>query len=68
MRLDHLLSKEHLALFGVSRRQIETTVLAGLLMGGTYDMALIGAFSASTSLRWLERGEGVGGGLHAVGS
>ena len=38
MRLDHLLSKEHLAPLGVQAPDRDRMCLAGQLMGGTFDM------------------------------
>ena len=48
MRLDHLLSKEHLDLFGGSRTQYHTVRVWLGLKGGTFDMASAQLGSTST--------------------
>ena len=48
MRLDHLLSKEHLDLFGGSRTQYHTDCVWLGLKGGTFDMASAQLGSTST--------------------
>ena len=48
MRLDHLLSKEHLDLFGGSRTQYHAVRVWLGLMGGTFDMASAQLGSTST--------------------
>ena len=48
MRLDHLLSKEHLDLFGGSRTQYHTVRVWLGLVGGTFDMASAQLGSTST--------------------
>ena len=73
MRLDHLLSKEQLGVFGLrSADQIGSFVARWLLMGGTLN---IGArLNGSDLVRRLFRelvgtvGAGRSGTLHAVGS
>jgi hypothetical protein len=48
VRLDHLLSKEHLDLFGGSRTQYHTDCVWLGLKGGTFDMASAQLGSTST--------------------
>ncbi len=75
MRLDHLLSKELLALFllsggGVSRRQVITECVVLVCSWVEHMTRLpVGGFGASTSSSggWNVSGL-LGGGLHAVGS
>ncbi len=70
MRLDHLLSKELLALFGASRRQF-TTGCVVLVCSWVEHMTrpLLVVFLLSTSSSdGGNGGEGAGGGVHAVGS
>ena len=60
MRLDHLLSKEHLRSFGASRTQVEGVRSSLGLMGGTFDMVRTRIVSLSTLPSGGRNGVGVG--------